>query len=57
MFSSVSDKDYIFNKTINLSTSCIKYINIYENWADANYNKYIDWVNSAKDVFLYHLRN
>ena len=42
MFSSVSDKDYIFNKTINLSTSCKKYINIYEKWADTNYNKNID---------------
>lgn len=42
MFSTTCDKDYIFNKTINLSTKCKEYIFIYETWAKENYNSKID---------------
>ena len=42
MFSSISDKDYIFNKSINISKYCKEYINIYDTWADENYDKHID---------------
>ena len=42
MFSTICDKDYIFNKTINLSTKCKEYIYIYETWARENYSSKID---------------
>lgn len=37
MFSTTCDKDYIFNKTINLTKKCKEYIYIYEMWAKDNY--------------------
>jgi len=38
MFSTICDKDYIFNKTITTSKKCKELISIFDNWALKNYN-------------------
>ena len=43
MFSVVSDKDYIFNKTITTSKKCDELIEIYNNWANENYSVKNNW--------------
>ena len=42
MFSVVSDKDYIFNKTITTSKKCDELIEIYNKWANENYSSKIN---------------
>ena len=37
MFSTICDKEYIFNKKIEMSKKCSDYIHTYEEWADRHY--------------------
>lgn len=42
MFSTIVDKDYIFNREVIISKKCKEFINTYNKWAKTNYSSKID---------------